>query len=839
MRTLLRASVLLGFVSASASLGPAAAQDAPSALAQAVVELHPELVEEELEKGADPNGEFRGEPLVQAALVDRGQLNEGFGPEERGLRRDRVVRALLEAGADPDRHGRRGETFLTTLALEYGPTEFVALAAAHGADPDRANRYGDSPLHFAVGWPEMRTALLEAGADANLAHLKSGTTPLMGAAAAPEAESLRQFLEAGASAEALDAQGRNAFHYLAQRHPFSERGDPEPLARELLACAERLLEAGGDPRLADATGTTPLHVSAEQPVPALLRWLLGREEAPLEAEDAEGRTPLARALQAIELENARILIAAGAATPATGLLAPMARARHEGILSAESYEAALRELGALQADSDLPDGEGWTALMWAAASDVDGAVEALLELGADPERAAPDGRRALHFAAAAGAGGVVKLLVGRGAEVEAPDAEGATAAEWALRWGHADVAEALLEAMPISRGTLRLALEAGSTATVERLLEAEPTWTSAEIEGSPPLHRAVEGRHPELVALLLERGADANAVDRSRFTPLSRAVMADFPEIAERLLAGGADPASFEKDGSALLLAAEANRSVLLETLLQSLPAELEPDGSARLLAAAVERDDLALFRFLLHHEKLRFVAGDEAFDPFDPRRANAFLAAARGPSDRYLRELVGKTSWEPASDSPALNQIWIAAVAGKNLAAVKYLREAFAVDVQKTAEERGLRPGSKGALHLSDPFSDPPPRITFPFGRAPLLIALQGRDAEMAAYLRSEGARLGPVQDLPALAVQFAGQDEARLLAHALDFLSTPDTGDPSLLMIAARSGSAACVALLLERGADPARRDRDGKSVLDYALESVDSVDSETIRLVREALP
>lgn len=826
------AAIVSAFLAAIAT-----ARETPSPLAQAVVDLFPEVVVEELKKGADPNQELNGDPLVQKAVgfSPENPLWEKLSPEERTRRIGEVLAALFEGGADPNRPGRFGQTFLTTLVHEHGDASFVELAVRHGAKVDGADAQGDSPVHLAATWPTMLAALLDHGADPGLAHPKSGKTPLMLAAAEPSVAAVEILLKSGASAKALDRRGRNAFHHLALRVPQGPE-ENEPLNEIAVACAGLFEGAGADFRLPDNEGTTAFHLAASNPAPGLLKWCLGRERVPLEKPDGKGRTPLVRALEAIELENIRVLLAAGARVPATGLLAPVARAHHESRISPETYVTILKSMGELQDDPDLPGADGWTALMWAASSDVVDAVSYLIEEGADIGKRARDGRSSLHFAAAAGALQTVSLLLERGADAGAVDKEGATPAHWALRWGHPLVAERLLAAMPVSPETLRLALEAGSAPAVNRILDAEPGWTHAEIEGSPPLHHAVEGRHPGLVALLIERGADENALDRSRMTPLGRAVVADSEEIVELLLEAGANPADFAADGSALVRAADANRSVLLEVMLQSLPAPLGFEDSARLLQVAIRKDDLALFRFLLHHERLQFAAGK---DEIPAGRDDAFLFAARSRSDRWLRELVAKTRWQPAPDDLALNGIWLTAVVAESVPVAKYLHETFSVDVGKTAGQRGLRMTGPGGP--PDPFGEPVSRGSVPSGAPPLLIALKSWDEEMANYLRSEGAGLdgnldGNGKELSSLATNFAIHGESGLLAHTLDFLPTPDLGDPSLLMLAASAGHSECVALLLGRGADPARRDREGKSVLDRALAGGDG---ESIRMVREALP
>ncbi|MEW6323470.1 MAG: fumarylacetoacetate hydrolase family protein [Acidobacteriota bacterium] len=86
----------------------------------------------------------------------------------------------------------------------------------------------------------------------------------------------------------------------------------------------------------------------------------------------------------------------------------------------------------------VPDGDGLTALMRAAARGDAAAVRALLAQGADPNVAGdPQRVTALMCAAYFGHAEVVQLLVARGARLDVKDATGAAAVDWAAVAGHA------------------------------------------------------------------------------------------------------------------------------------------------------------------------------------------------------------------------------------------------------------------------------------------------------------------------------------------------------------------------------------------------------------------
>ena len=199
---------------------------------------------------------------------------------------------------------------------------------------------------------------------------------------------------------------------------------------------------------------------------------------------------------------------------------------------ASSLLAAGADVGAA---NDL----GMTPLMLAADNGRLPMVELLLGAGADPAARRPTGDTALMFAARAGSAAVVQRLAAAGANVNAATAGGHTALMWAAAEAHAGVAQTLIDA---------------GAALID-----------ARTEATPYVPRR---RRPRRGVILLREGEAANPAEFPRdndgdpartaggFTPLLYAVLTGDPATVRVLLDNGADPNDASPDGvSALMLA--------------------------------------------------------------------------------------------------------------------------------------------------------------------------------------------------------------------------------------------------------------------------------------------
>jgi ankyrin repeat protein len=163
--------------------------------------------------------------------------------------------------------------------------------------------------------------------------------------------------------------------------------------------------------------------------------------------------------------------------------------------------------------------------------------------------------------------------------------------------------DALVEAVLEARPELGVheAAAVGDAARLRALLGAEPQLARAvAADGFTPLHLAAFFGQPHAVRLLLERGADPEAVaaNATAVTPLHSAAAADDREAARLLLVAGADPNARQRGGYAPLHSAAAAGDGELAQLLLENGADpgLASDGGATAADLARERghEDLA-----------------------------------------------------------------------------------------------------------------------------------------------------------------------------------------------------------------------------------------------------
>jgi len=187
---------------------------------------------------------------------------------------------------------------------------------------------------------------------------------------------------------------------------------------------------------------------------------------------------------ALALGAALPLLAQKDARPATPLKLPSAKSAAVAEAAMKSDLAAVKKLIAQGADVNEPQGDGMTALHWAAEHGDSAMASALLKARASVKAVTRIGSYTpLHIAGKAGSAAVVRELLKAGADVNAVTTNGAAPLHFAAQSGDPDAVGAMLDK--------------GANANAR-----ETEW------GQTPLVFAAEYDRPAAIKVLLKRGAD-------------------------------------------------------------------------------------------------------------------------------------------------------------------------------------------------------------------------------------------------------------------------------------------------------------------------------------------
>jgi ankyrin repeat protein len=288
------------------------------------------------------------------------------------------------------------------------------------------------------------------------------------------------------------------------------------------------------------------------------------------------------------------------------LLAPAAADLRLINAARERDTAAVRALLKEKVDVNAPQGDGATALHWAAHwNDVE--LAALL-IGAGANASAADDHRVtpLTLACLNASPAMVRTLLEAGANPNAPSVVGETPLMVAAHTGNVDVVRLLL-----TRGA-----DPGARETTA---------------GQTALMRAVAQGHAAVVRLLLDSGADVKARSTNRFTPLLFAAQQGNVEIGRMLVAAGADVNESAPDG----IAGDTNS-------LRS----FKPNTEAAALLVAIDSGHPAMARFLIeqrappNHKGAGRTALHSAVQQQMPDVVRALLAHGADPNARLERPM-------------------------------------------------------------------------------------------------------------------------------------------------------------------------------------------------------
>jgi len=284
-----------------------------NALMWAVAEHHPKVTEELVRYKADVNARSKSgfTALMFAARGDaesaRTMLGAGADPNVGTLEYGQtaliiastmgqtdVVTALLEKGADPNRHDLNGFTALHSAVRDSNYGEDAAQRAAAVATVKALLKYTADP-NVRLHQEGKQTA------QAPNEVMFEGATPVALAAEVNNLDAIKVLVEAGADPNLATVNGMTPLVLSAGGGTDEQR--PRPLDERAMAVqtARYLVEHGADVNAAGDFGWTALHMAAYQGLNDVIEYLVGKG-AKTEVFDQLGQTPLSASMAILTKE---------------------------------------------------------------------------------------------------------------------------------------------------------------------------------------------------------------------------------------------------------------------------------------------------------------------------------------------------------------------------------------------------------------------------------------------------------------------------------------------------------------------------------------------------------
>ena len=427
---------------------------------------------------------------------------------------------------------------------------------------------------------------------------------------------------------------------------------------------------------------------------------------------------LADAVKAGNVDAVRAMLATPAGKSAINVAEPDGTTSLHWATRADEGTIARLLVGA-GANANAANRYGVTPLSLAASNASADLVEVLLNAGADAKTQIKDGETVLMAAARTGSPRAVQLLVEHGAVVDAREQLlGETALMWAVAENHPEAAKLLIaHGADVNLRTNDLVYSKDRFG-LEGVLTILPhgRWT--------PLMYAARQGSLAAARVLVDAGADLNALDPERTSPAIIAIINGHYDVAAMLVERGADPNIGDTSGMGVLYAA----------VDMNMPAEIygRPNRKSTSTVSALELMKVALAHKADPNAQLRSATVQRAHTPGDGllgAGATPVMRAARTGDADAMRILLEHGADPAMTTSNHTTALMFAAGNGrgtgvfqKDIGTERDLIEAVHVLVERGVDVNVANDSGQTAMHFAAQNSD-----------------------EIVRYLAAHGAKLDP----------------------------------------------------------------------------------------------
>ncbi|WP_456201480.1 ankyrin repeat domain-containing protein [Wolbachia endosymbiont of Protocalliphora sialia] len=468
---------------------------------------------------------------------------------------------LVSHGASLEVKDSNGNTLLH-YASQNGHLKVVEYLIEKGASLKAKNKDGNTPLDLAVK-ENIKEFLKKAQSGLN--------KELLAVVNGDDLNRVKALVSQGASLEAKDNSDNTPLHNACNNGHVK--------------VVEYLVEEGASLKVKNKDGETPLHVAAQHDSTLeVIEFILNRDLSGINDITNNGRTPLHLAIQGNKPSTVKLLLNKCANINAKDKdgKTPLDLAMQEGYTNIvemiEQVQSDLDEglLTAVQ-DGNLNEAEdlvsrnanvnttdiySWTPLHWAAFEDRLEIARFLIKKGADINAAdkGPYGKKPVHVAIENNSKDIIGFLLSKGVSINDTDKQGYTPLHYAAWRGRLEIAELLVDkgasintadASTAGKKPIHVAAENNSKSIIEFLISKGVNVDEADKNGWAPLHYAAKFDQLEVAKFLIEKGANINAADTSTIgeKPIHVAAENNSKNIIEFLISKGVSVNDTDKDG--------------------------------------------------------------------------------------------------------------------------------------------------------------------------------------------------------------------------------------------------------------------------------------------------